>query len=182
MYRSNHQLLVNKTAPHQSDCFIRSLERIKIQSIHLRCLATHVHLHSHYKPHLTPQCSADQIRLELDQVHLTEIRRCATEHATTLGIQSLANIADPEVVAEVSHPMHFVVTNAQFITRNPDHWSAGTQRTVLKGPLHQLVTFIRGQVLQLVVDACEESISELASGRPLGLDVLLSPGQGVEVV
>jgi hypothetical protein len=50
------------------------------------------------------------------------------------------------MAAETAHAVHLIVTNAEFIARDPNHRSPRSERTVLEGPLHQLVALVRRQI------------------------------------
>ena len=60
--------------------------------------------------------------------------------------------------AEPLRAIDLIVADSQIISGYPDDRSLGPESFVLEGSLHELVSFVRCEVFDLVVDAMEEGI------------------------
>src|SRR5438046_951903 len=89
---------------------------------------------------------------QLDQIELRKVRRASPIHYPTLAIEACILIADPYVFAEPLRAIDLIVADSQIISGYPDDRSLGPESFVLEGSLHELVSFVRCEVFDLVVD------------------------------
>lgn len=107
--------------------------------------------------HHLVRCEENPI-LQLNKIDLREVRRTAGEYRPAFPIQRLVLVTDPDVLAEALRAVDLVVTDAQVVSRDPDHGAFGSEGIVLKGSLCELIAFIGRQVLQFVLDSGKEGL------------------------
>lgn len=102
--------------------------------------------------------------LKLDQVHLREIWWTAAKDGSALAVQCLVLVTDPNVLAEPLCAVDLVITNANVVSWDPNHGPLGAESFMLEGSLHQLITLLRCEIFQFVVNTREESMTHVVSG------------------
>ncbi len=111
------------------------------------------------------------LRLQLNQIHLRDVRRTPLVHHTALPIQARVLVADPDMFAGLLRAHDLIITDLKLIFRYPYHSFTRSESLMLERVSHELIPLPEGQVLDLIIDPSEQRFANTINPNLLNFDI-----------